>query len=544
MADSVPAARLPYGGTWNGIVGVREVNPTSRTRYVGPLPTSTTVTEINNALAACPSGQYVELAAGTFNLTADLTLTTSGKTLRGAVNANGLPATVLNFSSGRNASIAASAWDFGSSGGYTTVSVSSGATRGSTSLNLSSTPSGLTAGRLMWISAPKNAPTIDGGGWTDWFGTRPFTQCVKVTGVSGNTVTFSPAINADYLGGLAIQVHYRSAANQISFSGFENLRFVNASGFFNGNIIDIQGADQCWVTNCALYGMAAPSALNAFIYLYCCYGVEIKRCDISHCSSYGSSTYGLASPHCSSLLIVDNYFHDLPNVWPILATSGSVFAYNYFTNEPYQSQTFLSQIVFFHGSHCHYNLFEGNWVATHFNDETASGNMSHSRNNLFVRQRMLGWDPAGPKTSNCHCITLQNHHDNVTVAACVMGHTGTQTSYASNGTVGDPNSIFNVDATSAATLVRLGNYNTLNNAIPSAELTAMGGGTVAASYLYSSKPSWFNDRPWPWVDPAKYTQSNDPTSLPAGYRAINGRDPGPGTTVPAPAAPTNVRIIK
>ena len=162
-------------------------------------------------------------------------------------------------------------------------------------------------------------------------------------------------------------------------------------------MIDLAGADQCWVKNCKLYGMATPSSLNAFIYLYCCDGCEISRCDISHCSSYGSSTYGMASAHCSSLLIVDNYFHDLPNVWPILATSGSALPYNYFTDEPYQSNTFLSQIVFFHGSHCHYNLFEGNWVATHFNDETASGNQSHSRNNLFVRQRMLGWDPTGPR---------------------------------------------------------------------------------------------------------------------------------------------------
>jgi hypothetical protein len=542
MADAVPANRLPFGGTWNGIVGVREVDPTTRTRYIGPLPTSTTVAQINSYLASCPSGQYVELAAGTFSLNGDLTLTTSGKTLRGAVDANGLPTTVLSFSSGANASIAASLWDFGSSGAtlFTTVNVGSGATRGSSTLTLSGTPTGLTIGRLMWISAPKNAPTIDGGGWTDWFGTRPFTQVVKVTGVSGNNVSFFPAINADYINSLALQVHYRSASNQVSFSGFENLSLINASGFFDGNVIDISGADQCWVKNCKLYGMAAPSALNAFIYLYCCYGCEIRRCDIAHCSSYGSSTYGLASPHSSGILFVDNYFHDLPNIYPVFAVSGSVFAYNYFTNEPYQSATWLSQIVFFHGSHSHYNLFEGNWIATHYNDATATGNMSHSRNNLFARQRMLGWDAAGPKSANCHCITLENHHDNVTVAACVMGHPGTQTVYNGNGTGGGSNSIFNADSVSSATLVRLGNYNTVNGAIPAAETSALSGGTVAASYLYASKPAWFGDRPWPWVDPSNYTQSNDAQSLPAGYRAINGRDPAAGGA--APTAPTNLRI--
>jgi hypothetical protein len=540
MADAVPANRLPYGGTWNGIVGLREVDPTTRTRFVGPLPTSTSVATINSQIAACPSGQYVELAAGTFNLSGNLNLTTSGKTLRGAVDSNGLPATVLSFSSGSNVQIMATGdWDFGSGGGFTTINVSSGATRGSSTVALASAPSGLSAGRLMWISAPPNPPTIDGGGWTNWFGTRPFTQCVKVTGVSGNNVSFFPPINADYLGGLAIQAHYRGAANQISFSGIENLSLVNASGFFNGDVVDLAGADQCWVKNCKMYGMNAPAALNAFIYCYLCYSCQVSHCDIAHCGSYGSSTYALASPHSSGMLFIDNYFHDLPNIYPVFCTSGSAFAYNYFTNEPYQSATFLSQIVFFHGSHCHYNLFEGNWVPAHFNDATASGNFSHSRNNLFARQRMLGWDASGPKDTNCACITLQNHHDNAVVAACVMGHTGTQSAYNGDGGVGN-NVIFNADSVSDSTLVRLNNYNTFNGAIPAAEVTALGGGTIAASYMFPSKPTFFGALPWPWCDPSNYTQSNDPTSFPAGYRATNGKDPVTGT---APAAPTNLRIV-
>src|SRR2546430_10667156 len=111
MADAVPVDRLPFAGTWNGIVGVREVDPTARTRFVGPLPPSTSVATINSQLASCPSGQYVELAAGTFNLSGDLTISSSGKTLRGAVDANGFPATVLNFASGHQASISSSGWD-------------------------------------------------------------------------------------------------------------------------------------------------------------------------------------------------------------------------------------------------------------------------------------------------------------------------------------------------------------------------------------------------------------------------------------------------
>ena len=204
MADAVPVNRLPHGGTWAGIVGVREVNPATRTRYVGPLPTSTSVATINSHLAACPSGQYVELAAGTFNLQRrpdDFHERQDAARGGGRQRTAGDHPQLL-----RGSNVEHCGEQLGlrviRRGAFTTIGVSGGATRGSSTLTLSSTPSGLTAGRLMWISAPKNAPTIDGGGWTDWFGTRPFTQVVKVTAVSGNNVSFFPAINADYLGGL------------------------------------------------------------------------------------------------------------------------------------------------------------------------------------------------------------------------------------------------------------------------------------------------------------------------------------------------------
>ena len=151
---------------------------------------------------------------------------------------------------------------------------------------------------------------------------------------------------------------------------------------------------------------------------------------------------------------------------------------------------------------------------------------------------MLGWDPSGPKESNCHCITLQKHHDNVSVAGCVMGHANIQDIYQNNsGGVGGTNSIFNVEKVSRATLLRKANYNTVNNGIPTSE--SIGSQSLRTSYLYSQKPEWFGNRPWPWVDPQNFAQSNDPSSFPAGYRAINGEDPPNNQT--RPKAPTNLR---
>jgi MYXO-CTERM domain-containing protein len=85
-----------------------------------------------------------------------------------------------------------------------------------------------------------------------------------------------------------------------------------------------------------------------------------------------------------------------------------------------------------------------------------------------------------------------------------------------------------VDSTSDATLLRFSNYNTVDSAIPASE--ALGAGqALVASYLHSSKPRWFGNLPWPWVDPNNYAQSNNVQNLPAGYRAVNGVDPAAST---------------
>jgi hypothetical protein len=229
--------------------------------------------------------------------------------------------------------------------------------------------------------------------------------------------------------------------------------------------------------------------------------------------------------HSSGLLIEDNIFHDCPNVYPMMGVSGSVFSYNYITDLPYDPGSWLSQIVFFHGSHSHYNLFEGNWVAAHYLDSGAG-----SRNNVFFRQRMLGWDAAnGGKTGNTNCLSTESHQDNLVFAGNVLGKAGYHTSMSQ---------IYNVDSTSNGTLRRIGNYNTVNNSIPSSEAIASGDSLVN-SYVHTGKPSWFGDRPWPAFNPQDPGAASDST-LPAGYRYLNGGRNPPSATG-APAAPSNLR---
>jgi hypothetical protein len=535
-ADPMPTSRLPVWGRWEGNVGVSGGIP-SRTVQSGSTiaPYTGSASTINTAIANCPDDQYVQLGAGTFNLSSSITIGNNRMTLRGSVDSNGRPTTILNFTGGSSRLIGfeAAGWDLANTSHYTSVNVTGGVARGSTTLTLGSTPTSLVVGQVMLISAPPSAGvTPSGGNWSDLFGSRPFTQIVRVTAKSGNDVSFTPAINADYLSG-TIQVHWRYLGASVKLSGIENLSLTRSGA--GGHYVQFNGADECWAKNIKTYGV--PSSTYHF-YPYIAYRCEIRGCDVSHMDNLTNSTYCVNPAQSSQLLIEDNYFHDCPNVMPMFGLNGSAFSYNYVNDLPYSPSNWLSQIVFFHGSHNHYNLFEGNWCPASYNDDGCG-----SRNNVWFRNRMRGWDQNGPKTGNTEAITLCLNHSHVTMAGNVVGengyHTAVATTFSGAGDNFPSNTIFNVN--SACLFERVANYNTVNDAIPASEALA-GGMTLPASYLYSSKPFWFGSLPWPWCDPFNYSQSNNFQNLPAGYRAANGAPPSGGGASP-PAAPSNVHIL-
>jgi hypothetical protein len=104
----------------------------------------------------------------------------------------------------------------------------------------------------------------------------------------------------------------------------------------------------------------------------------------------------------------------------------------------------------------------------------------------------------------------------------VLGENGYHTVYEDASDEFANDCIYGREGT-IATLQRIGSYNYKDDAVPASE--ALGGDTLATSYAYASKPSWFGNLPWPPCDPTNPTQSNDPENYPAGYRAINGEDP-------------------
>ena len=537
-ADAVDPDRLPYGGTWNGIVGVRDVDPDGYAQHGATLASSSSAATINAALAAATAAggsRVVRLGAGTFTINADI-MVTDRAALKGQVDANGIPTTILNFTDETKhiyISKSTNSLDYyqGSTGGWTTRNVSSGFSRGSSAVVVSSTPTGLLVGNLLYLSAPGSAATgnIAASEFTRLFNedgssvSRPWTQMVKVTAVTGTTVTFTPAINADYLTG-TLQVHWRDLDDQINYAGIENLsvKCDNGATMFDNNIVILQGANQCWVRNCFLYGVGGGSFIRNMVHFFACYGCELSHSDLTYGEPEASSSmYAMTTWGCSGLLIVNNHITQTANTCPVLRTDGSVFAYNYIHAMRYN--TFLSQWIFDHGSQNHYNLYEGNHLPTAYNDGSTDGNSSAGRNNHYIRNRMAGWETG--KNTNLNAITFREDHVNVTMAANVLGTVGVQDGVEGDGGSQGENEgyIYNTFTSVDTTMDRLGNYNTITGGIPAGE--ALGSNTVATSYVYAEKPDWFGDRPWPPITPSSFSQSDDPENLPAGYRSINGEDP-------------------
>src|SRR5947209_11569452 len=175
----------------------------NRTAICATLNPGATATQINSAIASCPSGQVVKLAPGLYNLAGGIIFNNKRNvTLRGA----GADQTFLLFSSGANCGgVNGNICFINGDANYradphNTANWTGGYTQGTTQITLSSTAN-LQLGSL--INLDQLADTIDDGTifqaaiqGTTCIGCdvpgragRPQNQIVKVTAINGNVVT-------------------------------------------------------------------------------------------------------------------------------------------------------------------------------------------------------------------------------------------------------------------------------------------------------------------------------------------------------------------
>ncbi|HEX5412876.1 MAG TPA: hypothetical protein VFZ27_13585 [Terriglobia bacterium] len=506
-----------------------------RTTVCATLSPGASASQINSAIASCPSGQVVSLKAGTYNLSSGINFDShSNVTLRGA----GANQTFLIFTgsvscNGFQADVCIEGDSNWSGGPTNSASWTGGYSQGTTQITLSST-SGLVPGNMLildqandssdtgsvWVCETQGVCTTEGPAGGGRSG-RTQEQIVRVEAVSGNTVTISPGLYMPNWRSSQSPGAWWSSTDARS-DGIEDLSMdhrlspqMSGMVFFN--------AINCWAK-----GIRSLSGNRNHVWLY-----QDAHTTIADSYFYGtlnaaSQSYGIEVFMASDNLIANNIFQHITA--PIMnngPSSGNVAAYNFSTNDYYAvSLNWMMAATWFHSAGTSMNLFEGNVGAGYTADDIHG---THNFGTAF-RNYWTGWEPG--KSGQTVPILLYAGSRYFNIIGNVLGNPGYHNNYESvapdgsnyatsiyglgwsgNGSTssGVPN-----DANVTNTLLRWGNYDVAtssvrwdtsevpssisrySNPVPSSK-------TLPDSFFLSAKPGWWTtpwgSPPWPAIGP-------------------------------------------
>jgi len=327
--------------------------------------------------------------------------------------------------------------------------------------------------------------------------------------------------------------------------GIEDLYVEGGASQGDTNTISMETCDGCWVKNVCSYKV--PGKVHVMMEF--CYGCEVR--DSYFYDSFlwnAGQGYGVALYDLSCYNKIENNILRKLHVslQANYGSSGNVFGYNYVGLEN-MSDAGEEPGFDVHGNSAQFNLFEGN-----FNEAKAMFDCIHGSNstNTLFRNRIVG-HIAG-KTDNQCAVDVDHWNKNCNIVGNILGdsawHTIRVKAAPAAGTSTEKTIIkygyvnaFGCDTASYTTLGNLnliehGNYDTVSN-------TVVWDATIAdhaipASLYLTAKPAFFGTLNWPSFDPAAYAAASV-TSIPAGYRFVNGVPP-PG--VETRVAPTNAVI--
>lgn len=566
-ATNAPTAVWASAGVPGGIP--------NRTTIYTTLSPGASASQIQSAINSCPTGQVVKLNAGTYSISA-INLGhpgPSGWTLRGA----GMGQTILNMSAGSACWIMGSypPWDgtWGNS-----VNVTAGGTQGSSNITVSSTSAYAVGNHCVidmansgWIvgygdggSGNPTANNSSAGKGHD--GNRVQLHVVKITGKSGNDLSFWPPLPYALDSGRSPQISKASILPGPVSAGIEDLTF-NFSGTSAAGI-QWNGSYGCWMKNVEVKNWGTFGIWPAWSACF-----EMRGCYVHDPIAFDwSKGYGLQMDPCSGSLIIDNIFYKCQEELLLQGgCAGNVLAYNFvgFSYDGYIGiQWLLQEMAINHTPFPTHNLFEGNYTGKMQADDY----YGPSGWGTILRNRVTGNGPW--ITENRITISLDAMQRYYSVVGNQLGERTAPSSvylakpnvtlnYAQPGNISwgyDPGStsfgygspyVYRLgypfignngsgsglavhDSFVKTNTLRHGNWDAANNAVVWDPNIAER--NIPNSLFLSSKPAWFGDLAWPPYGPsAPSTVTNDMAKIPAGYRLLNNANPpsgGPDTTQP------------
>lgn len=515
--------------------GVTGGIPTTRTKYGATIAAyNGTADTINTAIAAASADQYVLLGAGTFNLTTGITFAgRNDVTLRGS----GPDATFLVFSTangfdgcqGGTTTICIPGTDLGYYGPgtptHTATWTAAAYTQGQTVITMSSV-TGLATGMYLVLDQLDDTTNpgtdifvcgdvncVDEGGATGYGRPgRSQRQWVKVTNIAASVVTFTPGLYApNWALAKTPGAYWGNSTSLSTKDGIEDLSIDGLNSPAQTSLIELIFTTNSWVKNVrGLYGS------RTYVQMYD--GVHNTVRDsyfFGSVSEVGGPThYGIEALNSGDNLIENNIVSRRTTPYISNGDVGSVWAYNFAVNDQYSvSPTFMQA--------SNYSHFVGNFMVLHESNQAVGikGDIVHGTSNLFTffRNYSLGWETG--KTSETEAVILFAYNRYWNLIGNVLGTVAYHDTYESAslrvGTIfslGIAGAVPTYDAVVATTLMRWGNYDTVNaatrwvsaevpsgigkypNAVPATQV-------LPSSFYLAAKPTFYGSLTWPSIGP-------------------------------------------
>ena len=520
---------------WPEYCGIPGGIPTRATIYTtlgaaGQTPSyvqSVTATQISNALAACPAEQTVYLNQGTYNIGNFSWGAKSGATLRGAG-----PGKTNLRPTGSGSLIGSNYLTMNGTG----QAISSGYTKGSMSITLSSTPNaGFIAGRLFVIS--ETTPYADKWGanigvyvgteagtmnWWNAGGNQKFSYVSRITSVIGNTINFASPIPVSFSASQNPRAHWPSGTC-VSLCGVENMTLDGSATGSSYSAVRYDNADRCWFKDVEIKNFSGGD--NGIIACYTGFQNEFRRVYIHDCQGFPTQSdgQGIALTYAdSNSIIVDCIANNVASLFQGAGDNVSCLLYNYAGTMARDGivvgNSWLNPAISHHCPEPTIALHEGNVISSWMHD----GYHGSGAWQTIFRNHINGLTPGYSTPYERRMLNLMRGSYYINVIGNVLGDTswtmeryeatiisGENCAYVLGfpngagvslipgvswpeyvGTLPDPNVL--------ATLLRNANYDYYNHAV----VYASGlGHDVPASLFYSSKPSWFGSLAWPAIGP-------------------------------------------
>jgi len=497
------------------------------------------LTDVNNAIAACGSGQVVSLAAGTYTFSGQILFNNkSNVSLRGA----GPDKTFLKFTAGGGCNglgaflciMNSDRQD--SSNPHNVATWTTGYAPGSTSITLGSVSLGsisnLHVGGLLILdqlddsSDPGENIFACGTTACSWQGntegngrpSRGQQQQVTVTSISGSgpwTIGISPGIYAPNWTSSRSPGAWWSSALPVTSDGIEDLSVDLTAGAATGAGIMGHNVTMSWVKNVRIIN----SSVHKHVWWYQCTHMTVR--DSYFFGGTGTSeNYGVDWGNSSTdNLTINNIFQHLASAVIGEGGPGNVGAYNFGIDNYYAAGGGQWQQAdnYHHTEGDHYFLFEGNQgQGLNADDVHGTSWMFTAFRNYYNGRDPLGGSSGG-KTQQTIAIDLHSYNRFFNIVGNVLGTAGYHTNYeffapnatdSGNATLAD-RSVYQFgysggegtyfsgvpnDTWVRDTSMRWGNYDTVNAAVRWVNSEVPSGLAIYANPVPSSHnlpPSFF-----------------------------------------------------